>query len=139
MLPTRRDAHAFFRTVSDRACDGTQVGAFDPHIHRHHARLASLRRAHFARVDRDRRNQSGGRDRTAQIELQAALIDIARIKARDGGEVIAGEEILVAAGHRAEHIFAAGRDRHGQIAFIALVIDQQLRFVYPRKGIAEFA
>ena len=139
MFPAGGEAKALFRPVSDRTRDGAQIGPLDPDIHRHHARLVSLRRADFARSDRDRGDQSRGRDRPAQVEFEAALVDVARIEARDGGEVIAGEEILVAAGNRAEDIFPAGGDRHGQIALVAIVIDQQLRLVDRGEGIAEFA
>ncbi len=89
MLPARLDANAFFRTVTDRPGDGAQLGAFHAHVHGHHARLVALRGLDFAGFDAGAGDQPCRGYRAAQVELEAALVDIARFETGDTLEMAA--------------------------------------------------
>ena len=139
MLPACLDTHALFGPIADRARDRPQLGAFERDVHCHHAGFVALRRRHFARFDADGRYQPRGGHRAAQVEGEAALIDIARIEPCDAREMAAGEERLVAAHDLAEDIFAVRANRHGQVTLDPLVIDQQFGIVDLGKGVTGLA
>ena len=139
MLPACLDAHAFLGAIADRARDRPQLGAFERDVHCHHAGFVTLRRRHFARFDADGRYQPRSGHRAAQVEGEAALIDIARIEPCDAGEMAAGEERLVAADDFAEDIFAVRADRHGQVALDPFMVDQQFGVVDLGKGVTGLA
>ena len=86
-----------------------------------------------------RSDKAGGEDRAAQVLLVGPLVDVARIPARDAREVLAGKELLHVAGDEAEAILPARLDRHGEVAFLAGVIHQQLGILDGGEGIARFA
>ena len=129
MFPACLDAEAFLGAVADCPGDGPQLGAGHLDVHRHHAGLVAYGRLDFARRDRDCRYEAGSGHCAPQVERQAALVGFARLEARDRGDVPPRKEVGIAADHLTEHVFSARLDREGKVAFIPIVIDQQLGLV----------
>src|SRR5690606_41877751 len=110
--------------VPDRSEDGPRARL--AHLDRDvvHARLGADGRLDSHRGERDAVDEAGGEDRAPEVELEAALVEIARIEPGNVPEMPAGKVIRQVAGEFAEAVLSARGHLHGQVALDALVVDE---------------
>ena len=140
MFPACLDPGAVARFVSHQPGDGPQRPRHQRHIQRNFAGLARRRRCgHRARRNCHRRNQPGRQDRALQVLLLGPLVQVASLEPGDPLQMARRQEPRITADHVAERILAARLDRHSQVAFLALVIDEQVGRAHFGKGITGLA
>src|SRR5690606_40620560 len=107
VLPDAFDLEALAGAVADPSGDRprARLRHLDRDVDR--ARLGADGRLDFHRGGRDAADQAGGEDRAPEVELEAALVEIARIEPGNVPELPAGKGIRQVAGDLAGAALAA--------------------------------